>query len=186
LGLARAFSSNTQHQPHPHVKPTYGTKAQYTEDVDSSPPLDKQGKNYIQEVIGTLLYYARCVDNTMLPALGSLTMQQANPMQNIKKLFHQLLDYAATHPDAIITCRARDMVLAGHSDASYLSETNAQSRAGGHFFMSNDDAIPNNNGAILMISQIIKAVMSSVAEAKIRALYINCKKPSRPDTPLNS
>jgi len=41
--------------------------------------------------------------------------------------------------------------------------------------MSNDDAIPNNNGAILMISQIIKAVMSSTAEAEIGALYINCK-----------
>ncbi len=67
------------------------------------------------------------------------------------------------------------MVLAGHSDASYLSETNAQSRAGGHFFMSNDDAIPSNNGAILTISQIIKAVMSSAAEAKIGALYINSK-----------
>ncbi len=67
------------------------------------------------------------------------------------------------------------MVLAGHSNASYLSETNARSRAGGHFFMSNNDAIPNNKGAILRISQIIKAVMSSVAEAKIGALYINCK-----------
>jgi len=143
--------------------------------MDSSPPLDKQGKKYVQEVIGTMLYYARCVDNTMLPALGSLTTQQANPMQNTKKLVHQLLDYAATHPDAIITYQASDMVLAGHSDASYLSETNTQSRAGGHFFMSNDDAIPNNNGAILTISQIIKAVMSSTAEAEIGALYVNCK-----------
>ena len=78
------------------------------------------------------------------------------------------------------------MILAGHSNASYLSETNARSRAGGHFFMSNNDAIPHNNGAILTISQIIKAVMSSVAEAEIGALYINCKEPSQPDTPLNS
>jgi hypothetical protein len=67
------------------------------------------------------------------------------------------------------------MVLAGHSDASYLSETNARSRAGGNFFMSNDEAIPNNNGVILTILQIIKAVMSSAAEAEIGALYINCK-----------
>ncbi len=74
-----------QHQLNPHVKPTYGAKAQYTEDVDSSPPLDKQGKKYVQEVIGTLLYYARCVDNTMLPALGFLATQQANPMQDRKK-----------------------------------------------------------------------------------------------------
>jgi len=93
--------------------------------VDSSPPLNKQGKKYVQEVIGTLLYYACCVDNTMLPALGSLATQQANPTQNTKKLVHQLLDYPATHPDAIITYQASDMVLAGHSNASYLSETNA-------------------------------------------------------------
>jgi hypothetical protein len=92
-----------QHQPHPHVKPTYGAKAQYTENVDTSPPLDKKGKKYIQEVIGTFLYYTRCVNSTMLPALVSLSTQQANPMQNIKKIVHQLLDYAATHPDAIIT-----------------------------------------------------------------------------------
>ena len=62
------------------------------------------------------------------------------------------------------------MVLAAHSDASYLSESKARSRAGGHFFMSNDDAIPANNGAILTVSQIIKAVMSSAAEAKLGAL----------------
>jgi hypothetical protein len=53
--------------------------------------------------------------------------------------------------------------------------TNTRSRAGGHFFMSNDEAIPRNNGAILTILQIIKAIMSSVAEAEIGALYINCK-----------
>jgi hypothetical protein len=40
--------------------------------------------------------------------------------------------------------------------------------------MSNDDAIPSNNGAILTISQIIKLVMSSAAEAKIGVLYVNC------------
>jgi hypothetical protein len=164
-----------QHQPYPHVKPTYGAKAQYMEDVHTSPPLDKNGKKYIQEVFGTFLYYARCVNSTMLPALGSLATQQANPMQNIKKLVHQFLDYATTHPDAIITYLASNMVLAGHSNASYLLETNARSRAGGHFFMSNDDTIPSNNGAILMILQIIKAVMSSVAEAEIGALYINCR-----------
>ncbi len=93
----------------------------------------------------------------MLPALGSVAAQQANPMQNTKKLVHQFLDYAATHPDAIITYQASDMVLAGHSNAFYLSETNARSRAGGHFFMSNDEAFPSNNGAILTISQIIKS-----------------------------
>jgi hypothetical protein len=53
------------------------------------------------------------------------------------------------------------MVLAGHSDASYLSEINARSsRADRHFFVPNNDVIlPSNNGAIITISKIIKAVM---------------------------
>ncbi len=87
----------------------------------------------------------------------------------------QFLDYAATHPDAIVTYQASNMVLAAHSDASYLSESNAHSRAGGHFFMSYDVPRPPNNGAILTIAQIIKAVMSSAAEAEVSALYINCR-----------
>jgi hypothetical protein len=95
-----------QHQPYPYVKSTYGAKAQYTEDVNTSLPLDKKGKKYIQEVIGTFLYYACCINSTMLLALGSLATQQANPMQNTKKLVHQFLNYATTHPDAIITYQA--------------------------------------------------------------------------------
>jgi hypothetical protein len=90
----------------------------------------------------------------------------------MKKL-RQFLDYASTHPDAIVTYHMSDMVPPGHSDASYLSESKARSQAGGHFFMSNNTAIPPNNGAILTIAQIIKAVMSSAADAKVGALYIN-------------
>ena len=67
------------------------------------------------------------------------------------------------------------MVLAGHSDASYLSETKARSRAGGHFFISSDTADPPNNGAVFTTSQVIKTVMSSAAEAKLGALFINCR-----------
>jgi hypothetical protein len=43
------------------------------------------------------------------------------------------------------------------------------------FLMSNNTAKPLNNGAILTIAQIIKAVMSLAAEAEVGALYINCR-----------
>ena len=88
------------------------------------------------------------------------------------KLF---LDYAASHPDAVLTYRASDMVLTLHSDASYLSEPKARSRAGGHFFMSEDMADPPNNGAILNTAKIIKAVMSSAAKAELGAMFINAR-----------
>jgi hypothetical protein len=56
----------------------------------------------------------------MLTALGSLATQQANPTQNTMKKVKQLLDYAETHPDAIVTYNASNMVLAVHSNASYV------------------------------------------------------------------
>jgi hypothetical protein len=67
------------------------------------------------------------------------------------------------------------MVLAAHSDASYLSEAKARSQAGGHSFASSDTSCPHNNGTVLNIIQIIKAVISLADEAKIKALYINCR-----------
>ena len=65
------------------------------------------------------------------------------------------------------------MVLVGHSDASYLSETKIRSRAGGLFLMSSNKADPPNNGSVLTTSQVIKNVMSSVAQAELGALFIN-------------
>ena len=41
--------------------------------------------------------------------------------------------------------------------------------------MSANNNIPTNNGAVLNILQIIRAVMSSAAEAKLGALFINAK-----------
>ena len=101
----------------------------------------------------------------MLPELGSIASQQANPTELKMQKSKQLLDYAATHPDSIITYSASDMVLAGNSEASYLSKSKSRSRARGHFFMTNESENPPNNGAFMTISQIIKAVMSLAAEA---------------------
>jgi len=111
----------------------------------------------------------------MLTALGSFATQQANPTQNTLQHVKHFLDYAMTHQDAIITYGSCNMILAAHSNASYLSETKARSRAGGHFILSKNDEIPWNNGAMLTIAQIIKSVMSSAAEAELGALYINAQ-----------
>jgi hypothetical protein len=67
------------------------------------------------------------------------------------------------------------MRLSIHSDTLYLSEPKAQSRAGGHMFMAGTEDIPINNAAVLNILRKIRAVMSSAAEAKQGALFINAK-----------
>ena len=67
------------------------------------------------------------------------------------------------------------MVYSIHSDAGYLNKAEARSRAGGHHYLSDKQPFPPNNGAILTVSEIIKAVMSLAAEAELGALYINAK-----------
>ena len=68
-----------------------------------------------------------------------------------------------------------DMVLVCHSDASYLRKPGSRSCAGGKFFLSNDATTPENNGAVLNIAQITKAVMTLAAEAEIGAMFINTR-----------
>jgi hypothetical protein len=77
---------------------------------------------------------------------------------------------------AVLTYPKSEMVLAVHSNASYLNEEEARSRAGGHHFLSEDIPFPPNNGAIHNIAEIIKGVMSSAAEAELGAMYINARK----------
>ena len=60
-------------------------------------------KKIVQEVMGIFLYYAHAVDPTILTALGSITPQQENSMEQTMKKVKQFLDYASTHTYAIIT-----------------------------------------------------------------------------------
>ena len=151
----------------------YGATIQYAKAEDSSRLLPKEEKKYIQQVIGTFLYYGRSVDSTMLTTLSSIASTQAKPTKETMAETKLFLDYTATHEDAIITYHASNMVLVVHSNASYLSKPKARSRAGGHFFMLSDTKDPASNGAVLNIAQLIKAVMSSAAKAELGTLYIN-------------
>ncbi len=133
------------------------------------------GKKFIQEVCGVFLFLAPGVDGGLLPTLSALASQQANQTEQTLALCKQFLDYMASQDKAVLTYKASNLVLAIHSNASYLSKPKARSRMGGHMFMAGKDDIPTNNGAVLIILQIIRAVMSSAAEAKLGALFINAK-----------
>ena len=180
-------ATRAQHSPHAWVPPTYGaTTVQYAPDTDDSPLLDAPALKHLQNVIGTFLYYARAVDSTMLVALGSLASAQTNGTEATTVAITQLLNYCASHPNAILRYHSSGMVLHVHSDASYLSEKHARSRAGGYFFLSSplldptcapapDSPPPPTNGAIHVHSSIMTAVLSSAAEAEFGALFHNGK-----------
>jgi hypothetical protein len=84
-------------------------------------------------------------------------------------------DYCALQEEAVLAYKASKMILAVHSDVGYCNKKKLQSRAGGHFFLSNDNEFPPNGGAILTMATMIKAVMSSAVEAKLGELYLNAK-----------
>ncbi len=138
---------------------------QYAKNGDTSKQLSKEDKTFIQQVIGTFLYYGRAVDSTMLTALSSIASTQSAPTEETLTNVKFFLDCEALHQDAILRYHASNMILVVHNDASYLSEPKAQSRARGHFFMSSNTDHATNNGAILNIAHLIKAIMLSAAEA---------------------
>jgi hypothetical protein len=124
--------TRAQHSPYKWTKPNYGVPTQLTPEPDDSALLDKAAITHLQEVIGTLLFYARAIDSTMLIALGTLPSAQSQGTKATAKACTHLLNYCATHPNAVIRYTASGMILHLHSDASYLSEAKAWSRAGGN------------------------------------------------------
>ena len=155
-------------------------KKQYAPTPDTSPCLNAADTKRVQEILGTLLYYARAVDSTMLTAIGTLASQQAKATQDTMIGLTQLLNYCATHPNATIRYTASDMILHVESDASYLSETKARSRAGGYHYLGNLPGSANanatsSNGAVNILCQIMREVLSSAAEAELAALFHNGK-----------
>jgi hypothetical protein len=167
-----------QHCPWSPQPIQYGSKTQDPIPPDESPALDNKGIKFIQQVVGSFLYYCRATDTTIPAALSELSQQQTKATENTLKRCQQFLDYMATHPDATIRYYASDMVLNVHSDASYLSVPNARSRAAGIFFLGSIPQ-PNEpillNGIIHVLCTIIRFVAASAAEAELGALFLNAK-----------
>jgi hypothetical protein len=133
-----------------------------------------------------MLFYACAIDSTMLVALGTLASAQSQGTKATAKACTHLLNYCATHPNAVIRYTASGMILHLHSDASYLSEAKARSRAGVIFFLSSpltnptcapepNDPPPPKNGALHILSSIMPMVLSSATEAELSALFYNTK-----------
>ena len=163
-----------QHAPAKAAPIQYGAKVQTTTH-DTSPRISAEKIKHIQDVVGTFAWYSRACDPTMAATLSSIGSRQSKATTDLHAEVVHFLDYCHTHPNAGVRFVASDMILALHSDASYLSEPNSKSRAAGHFFLGklNDESF--DNGAILTLSKIIKHVMSSASEAETAALFYNCK-----------
>ena len=138
---------------------------------DTSPLISAERIRKIQEVVGTFAWYSHTVDPTMAVMMSSIVSRQSRGTEDPEQAVKQFLNYCATHPNAGVRFVASDMILALHSDASYLLEPEAKSRAAGHFYLGKQNDEDFDNGAIMTLSKIIKHVMSSSLEAETAALF---------------
>ncbi len=65
--------------PDRYIVPVYGRKLPQLTSVDDSPRLPPESITELQAIIGTLLYYARAVDPSLLPIADELASKQAKP-----------------------------------------------------------------------------------------------------------
>jgi hypothetical protein len=140
---------------------------------DTSVPASPAQAKRIQEIVGVVLYYARAVDPVLLTACSKVSSQQSRPTAKVVDAAARLLRFAAKRPTSTIVFHRSDMRLIIHSDASYLSESDARSRVGGMSYLgshANPDLI---NGAIHCRSSILNCVVASAAEAEYGGLFTN-------------
>ncbi len=88
-----------QHAPYKAAPIQYGAQVQRVE-VNTTQPLTPKEIKHVQDIIGTLLYYARVVDPTLLATLSAIAAQQSNSRWAVADACHQHLDYVATHTNA--------------------------------------------------------------------------------------
>jgi len=166
-----------QHTPHRWTQPAYGKQIQFAPLPDNSQKLDKTGIKYVQSTAGSLLYYSRAVDPTMLPALNDISTSQAAPTVETKNKIQWLLDFVATYANATIRYCKSDMILYVESDAAYLVMPNAKSRYAGHFYLSNKAnpslSRPSRNGPIPTECKTIRNVVASAAQAETAGIFNN-------------
>ena len=71
------FAPILQYASHSCTKPKCNTKVQYARKPDTSPIFPLKWIACIQQIVGTILYYAVSVDSTLLVALGYITSEQS-------------------------------------------------------------------------------------------------------------
>jgi hypothetical protein len=110
--------------------------------LDTSELLNAHHKHRIQEIVRSLLYYARAVDKKLLVALSAISAHQAHATIATEQAVHLLLDYGASYPSDGIVYWASNMILCTHTDKGFIYKTNSCSRASAHIFLSENNPFP--------------------------------------------
>jgi hypothetical protein len=79
-------------------------------DPTPSPTLSDKDVSKLQQLTGTLLYYARAVDPTLIMPINVLASEQSNATEVTADKVIKLLNYCNTHPESKIQYHASEMI----------------------------------------------------------------------------
>ena len=89
-----------QHSPYPVAQIKYSKAAQDSIAEDASRAASDKEILKVQQVVGSILYYARVVDLTALMSLSTIASEQAKATGHTIEIMEQLMDYMASNLDA--------------------------------------------------------------------------------------
>ncbi len=84
-----------QHCPYATEPKKYGAEAQSPLPQDDTRKLTDKEIKQVQKIVGSILYYARAVDMTVLS-------EQTKGTERTFEKAYQVLDYLASHRDAVV------------------------------------------------------------------------------------
>ena len=85
-----------QYAPNFWSVPAYGKRLQMEPNPDESYIIDQKSTKRIQSIVGTILFYARSVDPTMLREINEILWVQSRSTRKTAEKAEMLLDYPAT------------------------------------------------------------------------------------------
>jgi hypothetical protein len=88
-----------EHAAHTWYPPIYGAKTQFVSDPKPGPAISDKDVNKLQQLRGTLLYYARAVNPTLSMPINILASEQSNATEETADKVIKLLNYFNTHPE---------------------------------------------------------------------------------------
>jgi hypothetical protein len=91
-----------EHAPHQWNPPVYGANTQYVEDTQESPALSPTILTRLQQLGGTILYYGRAVDLTLIMPVNVLASEQTISIAATADKIIKLLNYCNMHPKATL------------------------------------------------------------------------------------
>lgn len=138
--------------------------------------MDTAHTKRVQEIKGTLLFYARAIDSTLLPTLNEISTTQASPTMETLQKCNRLLNYVACNPNAGLRLHASSMILHIDTDAAYLVLPKARIRIAAYYYLTDrlplhDKEQPKLNGALTVDCKTLRRVVTSAAEAETEGIF---------------